>query len=492
MKRKLLLLILLALSLFTIAKADAQGESGELTVMAARLTDEAKENLLVSCGIPFAPGQIFSDKNIAFYHQDGTEIPIATKILAYWPKDNSLRSVLVQFVTQIPKKYHPVIMRWGKPRTTLEQKLIEPSWVMPEAIVVLPAEWLCSSLVTGLQVPMQFDRFSGAPTNGYDQRAVDYFTRVKEQTRITDIRKDFYYDTAHTFYQIYCRAADEGYFKFARRLALEYRDKEIIQSGPERGRHIKYKQTRYIYVEAMADDYLLTGDPKSLEVAGYMAEYLKNNYDPSKAFFPKNAKHFWTEREVAFPLIGMTTYYELTGKKEYLEIVGQVVNNLYRTQLEWPQRGGFIHNLYSHDPEEGARQNEYGGSPFMTGLLLEGIVKYHQLTGSETAKDSIFKALDWLMKEAFAPDGTSFVYTTAEVNKNEGHPDLNLLIVHAFGYGYKISGFSRNNYLETGLRIFKRGVDDANLGNGKHFNQNYRSSGHFLAYIKKLPGAVIR
>ena len=122
----------------------------------------------------------------------------------------------------------------------------------------------------------------------------------------------------------------------------------------------------------------------------------------------------------------------------------------------------------------------------MTGLLLEPIIEYHKLTGSKTAEESIFKTLDWLTKEGLTNDGESFYYMTSDASKNEGGaPDLNLLIAHAFGYGYKISGYKRQDYLETGSTVFQCGIDKAFLGTRKHFNQNYRSSGHFLAYISR-------
>jgi hypothetical protein len=451
---------------------------GTMKVSVAKLRDENKIDLLVSNGIPFAPGQLFNENNFSVLDFDGNEMPIAIKVLARWPHDNSIRSILVQFPMQIPHKYKQVILRWGEPRTTKDIGLIEVNWVLPEAIVLLPAKWLCLSKVIGEQVPI-----GAEPFQKYDQNIESAYPGIKEVQWTNDIGKDGYYDTPHVFYQLYVRSNNDEYFKSARKEAVHLRDEQIVQEGPDRGKAITGGKTRYVYVEGMIDDYLLTGDAKSLTIAGYMAEYLKNAYKPSTAFFPRNGTHFWTEREPAFPLIGTITYYELTGDKEYLKYAQEVIRNLYKTQAEWPERGGFIHNLYSHDPEEGARRDEYGGSPFMTGLLLEGIVKYHQLTNSNIAKDSIFRALDWLMNEAAAPSGDAFVYTTADANKDEGHPDLNMLIVHAFGYGYKISGYTRTDYLELGKKIFECGANNARLGDRKHFNQNYRSSGHYLSYI---------
>lgn len=458
-----------------------------ITAQVAKLVETDQKEVLVSTGIPFAPGILFADENIAVLDDLGNEIPLAVKVLARWPQDKSIRSILVQFPYTINHKYAPVTLEWGRKRKVPDRVIQEVRENMPEGYILLPALWLCNSLVVGEQVPMAKGPYAKLAEQNYrfpkyDQNIYNNFPKLNSRQHIGDVRQDGYYDVTHVFYQLYVRAGTDEYFKAARREALQYRE-QILLDGPERGRHKTYKQTRYIYLQAMVDDYLLTGDEKSLLIARYMAEYLKNNYRPEKAFYPKTAKGFWTEREAAFPLLGIVTYYELTGEKEYLAAADAIMNNLYKTQLQWPGRGGFIHNLYSHDPEEGARPNEYGGSPFMTGLLLEGIVKYHQLTQSEVAKASIYLALDWLIKECLAPDGNSFIYTTADINKSEGHPDLNLLIAHAFGYGYKISGYQNKEYLAIGTRIFEYGINNAHLGKRKHFNQNYRSSSHFLAYI---------
>lgn len=458
--------------------------TGKLEVPVAKLTDSEDPHVLVSNGIPFAPGQLFSEKNFAVIDGADKEISIAVKVLARWPFDNSIRALLVQFPYIVEKRYAPVTLRLGIPRTAPDSPITEVNWVLPEGYIVLPARWLCVSEAAGEQIPMQINRFSGGPMTKYEENIQNNYPAMRDKPWSDDVADDGYYDITHVFYQLYVRAGNEDYFKSARREAVHYRE-GIVRIGPDRGSHKQHKQTRYVYVEGMIDDYLLTGDTKSLVTAGYMAEYLKKSYDPDKAFFPKSATRFWTEREAAFPFLGIISYYELTGDKNYLIAAKNIMRNLYRTQNEWPDRGGFIHNLYSHDPEEGARRNEYGGSPFMTGLLLEAVVKYHQVTNSNIAKDSIFKALDWLMNQALAPDGNSFVYTTAVQNKNEGHPDLNLLIAHAFGYGYKISGYTKKEYLDFGSKIFNYGANNAFLGNRKHFNQNYRSSGHFLAYIEK-------
>jgi len=454
---------------------------GEIKLAVTKLEKVADNRPLVSTGIPFAPGWLKTEKDIAIFDMQGREIPVAVKVLARWPQDQSIRSALVQFRYLIEDKYEYVWLKWGTKRSTGDLMISEPNWQYPQGFILMPAAWLCEAQVTGEQIPFGQDHFMA-----YDNKILKYAPGIINMDWTGDLVKDGYYSTPHVFYQLYVRSGELQYFLAARRELVHYRDTQIVQEGKERGRSIAGKKTRYIYIEALADDYLLTGDPRSLKVAGYMAEYLKHSLKPQDAFYPKNAQRFWTEREIAFPFLGVVTYYELTQDKKYLQIADDYMKGIYRTQLEWPSRGGFIHNLYAHDPEEGAGKDEYGGSPFMTGLLLEAIIKYHKITGSEIAADSIFRALDWLINEGLVATGDTFKYTTARKHMNApGAPDLNLLIVHAFGYGYRLSGYQRQDYLETGEKILARGVKDAYLGTRKHFNQNYRSSGHYLAYVQE-------
>ncbi|MDE2028042.1 MAG: hypothetical protein KGJ11_05845, partial [Candidatus Omnitrophica bacterium] len=454
-------------------------KQGSIEAVLVKIKNVPDNNPLISAGVPFAPGQLMSVKNVAFFEKSGQEIPIAAKVLAYWPQDHSIRSVLVQFHHQIENAYSYVTMKWGQPRQTKDLDIVEPTWEFPEGFILFPAQWLCDSKIMGDQVPMGQRMFPS-----YDEHIDDSFPMMEKKGLIGNIDTHTYYSSAHVLYQIYARSGELKYFLAARKALIYYRENEIIHEGPNRGRDIHHLNDRYIYVDAMADDYLLTGDPRSYIIAGYMAEYLKNHFPPRRAFFPKSGKYFWTERLVAYPFLGVIAWYELTGDPDYLKLSGEYMKNLYRTQMEWPSRGGYIHNLYYHDPTEGARPDEYGGSPFMTGLLLEAVIKYHQLTDSPIAADSIFRALHWLIHEGLANSGDTFKYTTADCYADsDGTPDLNLLIAHAFGYGYKISGYKEQQYLDVGIKVFDRGIKDASLNDGKHFNQNYRSSGHFLAYI---------
>jgi hypothetical protein len=202
-----------------------------------------------------------------------------------------------------------------------------------------------------------------------------------------------------------------------------------------------------------------------------------------------NTRGFWTEREAAFSLIGILADYEATGTQEYLDRVRDRVHALHRMQVDNGRRA-WVHNLYDHDPSEGCGQADYGSSPWMSGLLLEAIVKYHKLTGDSVARESILMAVDDLRARYLATGshaGVSLVYLGCPAY-DDGTPDLDNLVSHAFGYAYRLTGLDA--YRATGLALFNTAVQHGVTASHKHYNQQFRSSGHFPAYVSAAPPAV--
>ncbi|WP_139150745.1 hypothetical protein [Halofilum ochraceum] len=68
--------------------------------------------------------------------------------------------------------------------------------------------------------------------------------------------------------------------------------------------------------------------------------------------------------------------------------------------------------------------------------------------------------------------------TTTGVGSNAPAPDLNMLIAPMFGWLFYHTGDDR--WLKRGDAIFAGGVALADLGSGKRFNQNYRSSFQYV------------
>jgi hypothetical protein len=119
----------------------------------------------------------------------------------------------------------------------------------------------------------------------------------------------------------------------------------------------------------------------------------------------------------------------------------------------------------------------------MSGLLLEAIVKYHKLTLDPIARESILMAVDDLRARTLATGdfaGVSFVYLGCPIY-TDGTPDLDNLISHAFGYAYRLTG--SEVYRTLGTALFTTAVTHGVTASHKHYDQQFRSSGHFPAYV---------
>jgi uncharacterized protein YjdB len=158
--------------------------------------------------------------------------------------------------------------------------------------------------------------------------------------------------------------------------------------------------------------------------------------------------------------------------------------------------------------------------PFMVGLLLEGMIQVHQMTGDATVRQAILRSVEHLYQRYrvadYVPeskwshiawrhvaylnfiDGTFDSEHRLEGGWNtdtirEGR-QRNSLVVHAFGYAYLITGDAK--YRTWGDEIFAAtygkgqgpGADQFyGLADfrGKEYNQAYRSAGRYLAWRAK-------
>jgi hypothetical protein len=67
-------------------------------------------------------------------------------------------------------------------------------------------------------------------------------------------------------------------------------------------------------------------------------------------------------------------------------------------------------------------------------------------------------------------------------------PDLSNHVSHAFAYGYKITG--NTEYKEIAIDLLNNGMDYGWIGDSKHYNQQFRCSGHTVAYLEEVASAA--
>jgi hypothetical protein len=393
---------------------------------------------------------------------------------------------LVQFDAPSPRSY---TLEIGTPRATTDRAYISVTWDLPTRIFTLPAQYLSDSLIFWEQKPLGQTGFPG-----WDQKQVDSYYRIETVGTAQCVRDDHYYDAITTTYQMYARTGNLTYLVNARRWALHHRRDQIQLSGATVGRPRcsggYVNNTRYAFPQGLVQDYFMFGDDADVSVSRLVVD----NFFMSSSFawwFYKapNTRGFWTEREPAFALIGTLALYEATGERRYLDFVTTAITSLHRMQRENSNRA-WVHNLYDHDASEGCAQTDWGSSPWMSGLLLEAIIEYHKLTDSQIARESIIMAVDDLRARYLATGdyaNESFVYLGCSAY-TDGTPDLDNLIAHAFGYAYRLTGST--SYRTLGTALFNTAVRSGTTYSHKHFNQQFRSSGHFPAYISLATATV--
>lgn len=434
---------------------------------------------LVSNSVPFKPRALTNSANIRVL--DGSiEVPVAIRILARWPADGSVRALLLQFNAPVAKNY---TLQVGAPRSVADRAFVPVTWDLPTRVFTLAPAYLSASLIFWEQMPLGQ---SGFPA--WDQKQLNGYSRIATVGTAQCAGNDHYYDAITSTYQLYARTGNLTHLVAARRWALHHRRDQIYLSGATVGhpRCPSLNNTRNTFPQGLIQDYFMFGDEQARNVSALIVDNFYMTHAATWYYKAPNSRGFWTEREAAFALIGIMAHYEATGNQTYLNRVRDRVASLHQMQVDNGRRA-WVHNLYDHDPSEGCATVDYGSSPWMSGLLLEGIIKYHKLSNDPIARDSILMAVDDLRARDLATGtyaGASFLYLGCPVY-HDGVPDLDNLISHAFGYAYRLTNNAA--YRTLGTKLFNTAVQSGWTGSHKHYNQQFRSSGHFPAYIAALP-----
>jgi hypothetical protein len=435
---------------------------------------------LVSNAVPFKPGVLTDVRKVRVLDGEA-EVPVAAKVLAVWPQDNSIRSLLLQFVVpEAPKAY---VLEIGVERATVDAALLDVSWDLPQRIFVLPAAYLSESLVFWEQQPLGQTGFPA-----WDQKQSSDYSALATVGTAACANADQYYDAITTIYQLYARTGELRYLVDGRRWALHHRRDQIQLSGPLAGRArcAETGTTRYTYPQGLIGDYFMFGDEENKRVSGLVVNNFYRTLPDSTFYIAPGKRGFWTEREAAFALIGMLAHYQATADRALLDEIKRKIALLHGMQVA-NERRAWTHNLYDHDPSEGCPATAWGSSPWMSGLLLEAIIEYHKLTADPLAQESILMAVDDLRGRYIATSqhaGRSFVYLGCDQH-TDGNPDLDNLVSHAYGYAYRLTG--NVEYLQLGTMLFRTAVEAGWSRAHKHYNQHFRSSGRFVAYVAGAP-----
>lgn len=392
----------------------------------ARVTNPAVER--VSFGLPLPPGLLSDARRVRIVNDVGEEIAAAVRRLEPWRiggDDGTIRSLLIQFSLDFSRrrtqKIKILFQRRQKDETTfvpIEKTLISADGLDgPRVLALLPADWLCDSLVVGQQTPASKSR---------DYRQYDQFVEKNFPGSLNYLNSKVYsewlFDRTTCYYKMYARTGDIKFLEAAYHCANFVR-LHTKMDGPDAGIFtLKGPDLKYVYPRAMHIHYLLTGDERALRTGKIMAQYCVEHQQPvyrpdlikpvPLGVDPERGRNFWTLRHQGYGLLGILHGWEMTGDARYWSKARECVDAYYKHQLQPPDGrppdGSLRQDWELYDPNEATFKG--ATSAWMMALLLDPLFHYWTLTGDSRVSQIVVKWCDFLDRQGIVSDGSKAYY----------------------------------------------------------------------------------
>ncbi len=484
------LLVLLCLPALAHAQAPV---TIDLTVAS---TGAAQTNAPVFTGVPFPPSTLASAAQLDLTLA-GSSVPRTAAVLTSWP-NGSPRVVLVGFLTTLTAgQTKTYVIRCNSGPGAMSAPI---AWTRNlNALALCPPAWYGASGVFG-------QRFLASADNtllpAFETRMLAQYDAHGDPPSNTNPDVRNYYDHAHALITTLLRSG--GPTSLVQRIWNEvnqYRENEILHSGAYRGQYnagtvttnanpIPFNVVRRMFVQGLLEDWYVTGDQRSFDVAKEIADaYLADAY-------AQGARFTWTERIPGWEIMGLCSMYEATLTQAYLDAANNVaqieMDHQAAMAAKYPNQGGvagqtgaFAQDRFNawFDPSESTISG--GGSPFMTALLCEGLIRLYWITGSAAVRDSILAACDWLADAAYDPASASFWYVCKDTATGTT-PSLNPMWFQMLGFARQMTGDPKYASIASAVLAVN------GWGNHiKEFNQGMRSSGQGLYLLQAPVGSAV-
>lgn len=221
----------------------------------------------------------------------------------------------------------------------------------------------------------------------------------------------------------------------------------------------------HVWVTGDLDYYHLTGDRRARDVALMCADMM------ASAMTAKVGTHI---RTLGWPTILVLSAYEATGDRRYLEAATRNWHAL-KEGLD-PKRGWVVklagdHCLHPAGSTQKERDTIYrdqrceGNVPFMEGLTLCALARYHRHTGDPEVLRAITIGVDQMIRECWQEDVKTFRYTACPLS-NKTSFGLFMLCAEAMAYEAVLTGNAEHR------RILREGFRSAiPKGSGDSFGK---------------------
>jgi hypothetical protein len=262
------------------------------------------------------------------------------------------------------------------------------------------------------------------------------------------------YDTAFAYFQGYAAFGDREYLQTARRCAVHTADVDFnCNSGDMRYHGYSEEAENHAERRTIKGDmghwwsdglwlaWFLYGDPWCRGAALALTEHICGRFPDHDAPFRRE----WTicERSLGWPLVVLASACEAEPNPASYALSERICAYIARfaRNPDAEYEGEFI-------DEEGPvvwwrAAMKDGCKPFMLGVAMEGLERFHRLTGNADAASALTALARYIAEKAWKPWRADFTY---EINAyGRGHRDINAqyltpLFLRGLGYAYELTG----------------------------------------------------
>lgn len=217
----------------------------------------------------------------------------------------------------------------------------------------------------------------------------------------------------------------------------------------------------HVWVGGDFEYYCLTGDRRVREVAVQMADAMVRHCPTAYS------DHI---RGLGWPIVLVLNAYDATGDKKYLDAATscwQVLKKNFDPKRGWVVRLAKGHCLH---PERTC----YGNVPFMEGLLVSALARYHRVTRDPEVLQAITVGIDQMIRECWIEEDKAFRYTACPLSSRKT-PYI-CLAAEGMAYESKLTGNREH------LRILQEGLREAMLRNSSGGGKGFAQMIHFMPY----------
>ena len=326
--------------------------------------------------------------------------------LCVWPR-HFTRGLCVPMGTA---RTHRLWLHFHQPGQAPEQHDRWLDLFRGESLVQADPEWYCDSAVFGQLAHFDDQRmphfenmlrrkgdwvFGRFPRPG-EYRWYDFITYGDDRGDMGWSNMETMRD--HAMFLHYVRTLDPWYYRRAYDAAIHYRDVDICHPWGQCRVHCHNHTLlpwdgSHSWIKGVLDHYLLTGDPRSLEVANEHGRWIRTK--PVEYEIRKGSRRFTRLLE------NMADLYRITGHREYLENFTARIDYAEQLRGEHKENSRFhLDDLLQRDPP---RAN-WGQMGFPQFYAIEGVMQMAKATEEKRWIDMFREEMGFLVTNPDGPD----------------------------------------------------------------------------------------